>query len=58
MRVSQNLGYQSGGLVLRLVVFWGLDWGPLFRETTICFGLGKFGKSLSSIAMKLRKALS
>ena len=28
-RVSQNYGYLIGGPVIRIVVSWGLYWGPL-----------------------------
>ena len=29
MGVSRNEGYHFGGPIMRTIVFWGLDWGPL-----------------------------
>ena len=31
MEVSQNHGYLFAGATIRIVVFWGLDWGPLVQ---------------------------
>ena len=28
MGVSQNYGYPSGVPIIRIIVFWGLNWGP------------------------------
>ena len=36
VEVSSNKGYLYGVVpITRIIIFWSLDWGPLFWETTI-----------------------